>query len=616
MKRLMLILATVCAISLSAFFCACSDDKNTTQPVNGSQTSPGNENTDPNGGGQTSLKNFVGLTFPSKTVTYDGNEYSITVSGTLPEGASVNYTNNTATNAGEYNATATVTAEGYNSLTLNSKLTINKAVITGVSFTDKTYLSNGSVRTIEISGELPEGSNVTYTNNSASTAGVYNATATITNPNYETLRLNAVLTINSAISAAKDIINSILDKPDPWDFMPTGLSRENMAYSTLPVTDFASFVNVSQIGGKIIGKQLNVLYEGLNSASTLLGYADTVYAVGDTIADVYQKYIDRSPEDEKHFIGEAAGFKVSISISDDYLELLAGNSAFSLEMTYNKQTGLRTGRIQLSDGMALKYDSTDNHIKFSVKATIAGAGNLKQIEFIRTDNAVTGYLYEYTGTEAHNIKTSAVISSNSVKTIVMSNKRESDDLLIKGYEEVYNSSTGEYIGGEVQETVKAVDFDTLWFMMDSVSGFNSVKVSAQSNGLNADTVFVNGATSAFATKKVGGLNLRNQSRRYDIEMKDVFYVIKTVNGGNIKYETVKASIPMVFVQKDQTTTFGKDVKAENPTEFAVAPILPDYTAVTASYEILQATFNVITENVLYSDIIDYIGTKNDFFTND
>ena len=47
---------------------------------------------------------------------------------------------------------------------------------------------------------------------------------------------------------------------------------------------------------------------------------------------------------------------------------------------------------------------------------------------------------------------------------------------------------------------KTVDFDTLWFPLADVQGFTNVKVLDETNGLNADTVFVNGSATAFETK--------------------------------------------------------------------------------------------------------------------
>lgn len=69
------------------------------------------------------LKDFTGITFNDVTVTYDGEEHAVTCSG-VPSNATVTYSNNKATEVGVYNATAVISMDGYNTLTLNAKLTI------------------------------------------------------------------------------------------------------------------------------------------------------------------------------------------------------------------------------------------------------------------------------------------------------------------------------------------------------------------------------------------------------------------------------------------------------------------------------------------------------------
>ncbi len=144
------------------------------------------------------LADITGVTFTDMTVPYDGNEHEITVSGTIPAGVSVAYTNNKGTEAGEYNATATLTGTGYKTLTLTAKLTIEGRTITGVTFTDKRVTYNGSVQEITVSDALPDGVTVVYTNNKGTDVGEYNATATLTGKGYNPLTLKAKLTIDKA----------------------------------------------------------------------------------------------------------------------------------------------------------------------------------------------------------------------------------------------------------------------------------------------------------------------------------------------------------------------------------------------------------------------------------
>jgi len=102
------------------------------------QTPPGGTEDDPTkdpsddkdtdeGGGTTPSKpdrptskptvDMSGVSFQNAVFTYDGEEHSIFVSGTLPEGVTVTYTGNGKVNAGYYNVTAKFTVpEGYQSV--------------------------------------------------------------------------------------------------------------------------------------------------------------------------------------------------------------------------------------------------------------------------------------------------------------------------------------------------------------------------------------------------------------------------------------------------------------------------------------------------------------------
>ena len=80
-------------------------------------------------------------------------------------------------------------------------LTINKADITGITFTGTTVIYDGNTHPLAISGTLPSNVTVTYTNNDQKNYGTHTVTATFTvnNANYNTLApMTATLTINKA----------------------------------------------------------------------------------------------------------------------------------------------------------------------------------------------------------------------------------------------------------------------------------------------------------------------------------------------------------------------------------------------------------------------------------
>jgi len=149
-----------------------------------------------------SEKAFSGITFSNSTIEYDGNSHTIVVQG-VPEFASVLYEDNGPfANAGTYPMSVTVSADNYEDLTLNATLTINAKSFSGISFANSSVDYDGNPHKLEIVGTLPEGANVNYSSsetplhdNEATDAGVYHIAAELTKENYQTLTLNATLTI-------------------------------------------------------------------------------------------------------------------------------------------------------------------------------------------------------------------------------------------------------------------------------------------------------------------------------------------------------------------------------------------------------------------------------------
>ena len=146
------------------------------------------------------LETITGVTFTSQSFDYDGSEKKIVVSGILPEGVSVAYTNNTGTDANTYNATAVLSGDGYNTLTLNATLTINKIDMTGLSLDGATATYDGAEHSIILIGDAPAGSTVSYTGgengkNGATNAGNYPITVTVEHKNYNTFTSTANLVI-------------------------------------------------------------------------------------------------------------------------------------------------------------------------------------------------------------------------------------------------------------------------------------------------------------------------------------------------------------------------------------------------------------------------------------
>ena len=565
-------------------------------------------------------ENFTGIAFSDVTVDYDGQEHTI-VATNVPDFATVEYVNaGPFVNAGTYSVGVKINAPNYNEFTKTVTLKINKIDFSSdITFGDEKFFYNGEQKEITVTGTLPAGTTVTYANNKGVEAGEYEATATLTNVNYNTKTLNAKMTIVNVVDTAKNIMDKIMQRPDAWSFMPESFRMEEKAYSTDPSIDFSqNFVNVSNIKKNYIGKQMYVLWDGLVGFESFLSKLDLVYAAGETIANAYQQFINDNPEKYTSWEGEVAGFKLKIELQNGTSRLLAGNGAFSIELYADSDNNVNKGRIQVAQNVMADYEMRDDYLKFTSAMEVSGVGILKQVEFVRNDDVVSGYFYEYTGAESVAVKTSAVIRFDEDYTVVMSAKRESDDLLVNAYEEVYSTQTGEMISAEVEESVLISDYDTHWVNVYDVSGINSVK--AVKNDVdknptkNQNDIYVNGSQDVFVPE-YNTVAFVKTSRHYDIEMREVYYVVKKVEGDKTTYEVVKTEIPMVFVQEENIEDFESEVKENNSSAFASQPVLPSVNMMVAQnyFAGLKELLDVIKEEMSYAELHAQLGTLHPFF---
>lgn len=174
------------------------------------------------------LRNFTGVAFADADFDYDGTAKTLAVVG-APEGTGVTYVYKkggavvtAAVSAGVYEVTATLKKDGYNDKTLTAKLTINYLTFDGITFEDKTFEYDGTEKYITADG-IPDFAFVTYVyrtqgikTESATEAGEYFVTLTVSADNYITLTLNATLTITEPVK--KEFSNaSVSNKTVEYD---------------------------------------------------------------------------------------------------------------------------------------------------------------------------------------------------------------------------------------------------------------------------------------------------------------------------------------------------------------------------------------------------------------
>ncbi len=617
-----------------------------------------------------------------KEVTYDGSEQELRLSGNLPAGATTTYENNGQTDAGEYTVKVTVSCDGYETKTYTAKLKINKAdfKMDGIEFKGKTFFYKaGTERKVELTdgdnetvteSDFPDGTEIKYTENKKINIGDYGAKVTISNKNYNEIELSVSWKITTLKEIIDNIKEAVKDKPSPLKFLPQALQPENMSVgTTAPSYDFAnSFVNVADINKKYIGKQLNVVYDLIENSEKVFAVANAMNATLSTITNTVQTFLENLTDGFE--VGtvyslDVKGFKAAFIMNGEETGVLLGASNVNGEFYYNHTTKKRAARIQVVAGdiagASVKYVASDNYLALAYCADVMSkAAQVKQLEFERKNGVVNGYLHEYVGTidtdkKQYGIRSSAVIRSDSSTTVIVSDKRETDDLKINGYEEVYDSVTGRYLGGEVDEFLNATaededgkktsivknNYDTLWFNLHDVGNFvDNVKVDKKQNGMNADTIYINDSVNAIHSQWVSNFLVKptnpDASRRFDIEMKDVYYVVKETKDEKTTYKRVKSSVPMLFIQNAEclngnvlkvTTSecikdfpsnwvaknYNKD-SAKSSGAKSTRPTLPSTDKLTERFTVMKTTFTAVKENISYASIKATIGQPNTFFT--
>ena len=620
MKKKWLLLLALCGALSVGIFAACDQSQSET-PGSGTEQGDGTEQ----GGsdqGENNPETITGDTFEDQTFTYDGNEHSISVTGDVPDGVTVAYENNSAVNAGTYEAKAVLSGEGYVTLTLDATLTIEKATLDASAFTfeDDTVTYDGKAHSLKVEGELPAGVTVTYSNNGKTEAGTYEVKATLSGSNYNPLTLTATLRILPDLShLAETVMDSFGSAPDVWEFLPESFRLDAEYAETAKISlDFSYFVSVTQLPERTIGKQLDVVYGTVIQMQDLMGYVNTFYGAAETIAGLYQAYINSNTDAYDVFSGSTSvgGVTISfrISLSDTEYELLANVGTVALELNAYPEEERYTGRVEITENNALRFEVGADSLKIGLN--IAGRART-MLEFVRNqEGAVMGYLYESLDAEVTQFGTTALLQWDGTQDGTVAIAGENGDFML-GAEgrvvEMYSAATGKYIAGKVYEE-SIGNYNTYWFPIESVSGVTSVKAEKNSgiSVQNPHKIYINGSSEQFHAKKVGGFGADTLSRRYDIEMKTVYYYV--YDAAQKEFEKIKCEIPMMFVQEDHFDTFSKDVAGANEgLSLTITVLSEDIGALDGYYETLLPAYNEIAALVSPEDVITFIGEKNSYF---
>lgn len=204
--------------------------------------------------------NMSGVKFENKSSVYDGHEVEVKLNdeSLLPSGVSVIYSNNKHIDAGEYTAVAKFIIsdsrnfEQIEDMTAIISIAKNNFKLSDIEFFGDIVQYDGTVHSLEVKGQLPNGVEVEYENNNQVNSGTYTVIAKFihSNQNYNEIEdMSAVLQINK-IDA--DISNVAIDDSKDYEyqgdkevFAPTGLKDGQVE------VDYYSFYKIGEVDADV-----------------------------------------------------------------------------------------------------------------------------------------------------------------------------------------------------------------------------------------------------------------------------------------------------------------------------------------------------------------------------
>jgi len=499
------------------------------------------------------LLEFTDLVFNDQSVVYDGAKHSLTVQN-VPAGATVAYSGQDYINAGTYLIDAMASKEGYASKTLRATLTITEAELTaenvasmGLSLKDASYPFDGESHALQLTGDVPSGTSVSYTidgaeGNTAVDVGEHVVIATLKMPNYHAYALTAKLsivavekTLCSTVVGTAILFQNDLDSDSLYSYDGSLKKVSHDVMDGFSGTGSLSFGIVKSLWGKAVVSFQKDANGSLQKTKALVGVSVDVLAAVDATHFYYSVhnllvnkednglyYYDTSKSDDDY-----RGEKI---ISDDY----------ATAMVY-------------SDGVLYYINSEKNIVSYAsgTKTTYLADGNIYEL------TAKDGYLYYNKGSVAAKGLYRMAIASKQESKLTLDNGRDlsiignalyyiNKDVLTTGLfgkgvyrvpldGTLFNQSGSLVISGESDKIGSLTSdgtslyyyrFNNCHFYQNAASGAAEVDLMADFVKPE-DTTLVGGTANAYGNGQVYFANLKDDDclYKYDLTSRQAFKVL-------------------------------------------------------------------------------------------
>lgn len=413
----------------------------------------------------------------------------------------------------------------------------------------------------------------------------------------------------------KGFLEELLDvfAHDPYSYIPESMRPSGVSkVSPSSVNyDFTNFTNVSSIHYGGFGEQWHMVIENIKESErfyNITSYGSEVLALARTVA---YAFLDSYDDNTVTKIFDSDTRYISkIDFHDDVLKYnvkfltgvtipLFGTIIPQVDMEYDIDNLTKTVRIQLGENNALRFVVTPNAYRFGLEYGIETVSRKAYFEISKDeDEKVEGHIYEYVQYKDKDLVPACAdfyIDENYVTAV--GNKASGLVGFTNYICELYKTSEGKMLGYEIQETLSSVEYNTLWFNLNNITGISNVKIAD-------DKIYVNNSSTEFKTKKYGGVNLKTASRRFDIEQRLQYFYGEV----NEELEELETSIPMMFIQEEKYSDFVNDVHNENTYLNVGVNLASAYlTKIENDYDELVPVFAGHKDSVTSDTIVSYIG---------